>query len=157
MLRNLEGGSESDGDVRVSKSTLVPQAAKVTSTPGFPKLAVCCCTEAMGCRSTSSFRSRRRRWRRYSHYPSSSLDHPPSMPSVSLKSSGLRNPAILSRRSRRLPVRTTKKVKSPSKEPPWARWTETRTCTQSRSDFGSCTWALTMPSRSWAWWLSHKD
>ena len=60
LLRSLVGGSEIGGDACVTKSTLVPQTAKVTSARGFLKLVVCY-TEAMGCRSTSSFRFRRRR------------------------------------------------------------------------------------------------
>ena len=60
LLRSLVGGSENGGGACATTSTLVPQIAKVTSTPGFLKLVVCY-TEAMGCRSTSSFRFRRRR------------------------------------------------------------------------------------------------
>ena len=57
LLRSLVVGSENSGDACVTKITLVLQTAKVTSTTGFLKLVVCY-SEAMGCRSTSSFRFR---------------------------------------------------------------------------------------------------
>ena len=41
LMCSLVGDSENNGDVCDTKSTLVPQTAKVTSTPGFLKLVVC--------------------------------------------------------------------------------------------------------------------